>query len=660
MVDYSKKVVEFFSSGGLKLGCVTGAAKNKLQVVDLNGKNLSIAPKQIAIVHQRSAEPSTIASVAREIESEIGTRLTETDGELLWESLLDQDGAFSIEDLCGAYFGTVDPVGCSAVLRTVVEDRLRFKMKGLEVYLRSREQVEDQIRIERRNEEKEAFQRRLSSWVRTTLESDEPETPPQEMEPVLQNVEDYLFRRKNGETETWLGQMVPDLSAKEAAFSLLVRTGRLAQDSDPLLIIAGIEERFAEAAEFHCLGLTPYETDPNRSDFTGLQPFSIDDLDTREVDDALTVEETAEGTRVGIHIADVAHFVAPGDPLHFEAMRRSTSIYLPHRTVMMLPERLSSDLSSLNLNALRPTMSFQVLIGGDGEILTWELRPGQLSVRRRLSYDEADEILNSHRDDGALARQLALLDSITATLQTRRKQHGALTIRRPELKIKVQNEDVSIRLIDSDSVSRRVVSELMILANSLAAEFAIREGIPIIYRAQDPPAEELDIPEEYDPIAMDQVFRRLRKSKFTLAPQSHAGLGLEAYTQLTSPIRRLIDLIIQQQFAAHFQSRPLPYQEQDLLNAIAAAQAAETDIRAVERKANRFYVLKYLEQSRRRSAMEAVVVAELRSGFLVETADLFVRGRLRGLQESRSLGERMVVKIEKIDPEEDVLIFKVA
>jgi len=288
------------------------------------------------------------------------------------------------------------------------------------------------------------------------------------------------------------------------------------------------------------------------------------------------------------------------------------------------------------------------------------LKPGQLAVQRRLSYDEADQILVSPGEEEPLGAQLARLDTVTAALQTRRRERGALTIRRPELKIKVLDEDVSIKLIDSDSPSRRIISELMILANSLAAQFAVREGIPIIYRAQDPPAEELEIPEEYDPIAMDQVFRRLKKSKFTLAPQTHAGLGLDAYTQLTSPIRRLIDLVIQQQLAAHFAGRPLPFGEQDLFAAIGAAQAAEADIRTVERKANRFYLLKYLEQSRRRSSMEAIVVAELRSGFLVETSDLFVRGRLRGLEEARQLGERMVVKIEKIDPEEDVLIFKVA
>ncbi len=655
--DYSKKVVEFFASGALKLGCVMSQAKTKLQIIDQNGRNVTIAPRQVLVVHTRTAEPSTIAQTAREIEAEIDRRLAETDTELLWESVQERERAYSIPELAAVYFGEADSISSSAIFRAVSEDRVRFKMKGLEIHPRSREQVEELFHAERKRAEKEAFQQRREEWARQIFESEEPGPAPEEMRPILESVEAFLFDKADAEIEEWLAALAPDSTAKETAFALLVRTGRLPKDADPLLIIAGIDEKFPPEAEELSASLPPFVSSSSRADHSHLKAFAIDDLDTREVDDALTVEFNPQGVRVGVHIADVSHFVAPGDALHREALRRASSIYLPQRTVMMLPERLSSDLASLTPGELRPTMSFEIQFDEAGEILDWRLAPGQLAVATRLSYDEADAVLEE--TEAPLSEPLAALDRISAQLLERRKEKGALTIRRPELKIRAVNGEVSIKVI-GDSPSRRIVSELMILANRLAAEYASSRAMAIVYRSQEPPAEGLQAPETYHPVAMDQVFRKLKKSKYTLQPQAHAGLGLPAYTQLTSPIRRLLDLVIQQQFSAHFAGAEPPHDEESLLGALAAAQAAEADIRAVERKANRYYTLAYLEQNLRKATLEAIVVAELRNGYLLETTDLFVRGRLRASPEPPQVGDPLKVTIEKVDPEEDILIFRQA
>lgn len=659
MSDYYKKIVEFFGSGALKLGCVTGLAKNRLQVVDQNGKNVSIAPKQILVVHPLTAEPSNIGSLAQELESKIKERQEEVDCELLWASVREDQRSYGLDELSEQYFGEADSIAGSAIFRALSEDRLHFKIKGLDIRPRTEEQVAEQIRVQELHAEKEAYRQRLDEWVRKTLESDEPEPAPQEMEPVLDNVEDFLIRQGGGDTEKWLSELDPDLSAKEAAFALLVRAGRLPKDADPLLIIAGIDEHFPEAVEESCRRLTAFSREATRADYSALRPFSIDDSDTREIDDALTVESLKGGLRVGVHIADVSHFVSPGDPLCEEALRRSSSIYLPHRTVLMFPERLSRDLASLNQGRPRPVFSFLIDFCEDGRIRSWKMERGQLSVARRLNYEEADQLLINGLTE-PLAEDLKQLARLSELLLEQRKEAGALTIRRPELKIRAENGEVEAKLLDPASVSRRIVSEFMILTNRLAAERAAGEGVPIIFRGQDPPAAELNPPETYDPVAMDKVFRKLKKSRFTLEPKTHSGLGLEAYTQVTSPIRRLVDLAVQQQFSAHLASQPPPHDEESLLRVMSSAQSAESDIRAVERKANRFYLLKYLQQKRQKLTMPAVAVAELRNGWLVETTDLFIRGRLRCGEKSPSVGEAVDVRIEKVDPEDDILTFRPA
>jgi exoribonuclease-2 len=167
------------------------------------------------------------------------------------------------------------------------------------------------------------------------------------------------------------------------------------------------------------------------------------------------------------------------------------------------------------------------------------------------------------------------------------------------------------------------------------------------------------VPREYDPVAYGKIFRQLEKGRFSLARQPHFGLGLPGYTQLTSPIRRLGDLVIQQQVSAQLAGRKLPFEQNELLEILTQAELGEKEVRSAERQANRFYALQFLQENLSGGSTAGVVLDKLYNGYLVELCDFFIRGRL-ACPAPLKPGDRVNVAIDRIDPRKNVLVFALA
>lgn len=658
MADYQGRLIEYLGAGGVRFALVVRQVGEKLQIIDERGKHDRLAAHQVITIHPVKPDPAELPQIVRQLQARIQPIKEEVDTELLWETVRDEIREYRIEELADHYFANRDPVRVSALFRALLEDALHFKRKGIIFIPRTEQHVSDQLLAIRRRREKQALRQQALAWMRRVLQADDTVEVPADMVSLIHQVEDYLLRRKANEVVHLLSEVSEESTAKEVAFELLLKTGRLDPDADPLLVIAGIEERFPRKVLEQAERLVPFQPEPERRDFSSLLSFSIDDEDTREIDDALTVRVHGDRVIVGVHIADVVHFVAKGDPLDEEAHRRGASIYMPTRTVSMFPPQLAYGLASLNQGEWRPTMSFEIEFDATGQVVDWRLWRGQITVTRRLSYAEADQWLGSSVGD-QVAEHLRRLHRIAQQLLIERLKRGAIVIRRPELKIRVRDGRMAIKVIDPRSPSRQLVGEFMILANRLAAQHAARQGVPIIFRVQDPPHHEPEFSGhiiEYDPIQISRVLKGMRRSRLSLSPQPHAGLGLDVYTQLTSPIRRFADVIIQRQLVAHLADQPLPYQPEELLRVLATAESTEREMRAIERQSTRFWALRYLAEERREDTFEAIVVEPIDGGYAVELADLFLRGHLSA-EIKHERGERVRVRIERVDPRQDVLRF---
>ncbi|MEJ2082599.1 MAG: RNB domain-containing ribonuclease [Acidobacteriota bacterium] len=166
------------------------------------------------------------------------------------------------------------------------------------------------------------------------------------------------------------------------------------------------------------------------------------------------------------------------------------------------------------------------------------------------------------------------------------------------------------------------------------------------------------MPETYDPVRYNQIFMQLERSRLTVEPAPHAGLGLEVYTQLTSPIRRYCDMVLQRQLIASVEGSSLPYTTEELAEALELIQSMDADIRAAERNANRFFVLSFLSENCRDRVFEGVVVRELGRGYLVETTEYQIRGLVHFAGELQP-GRQLRLRVDQVHPARNILTFSI-
>jgi exoribonuclease-2 len=641
------RIIEFLDAEQLRVAYVRKQDHDRLHLIDPRGRNLSVSVDRVVVVH-RPASEGEFPAIARQISDKISARQSEVDVELLWQTLGGTQRELEPSELAELFFAENSPEAASAVFRALAEDNLFFKRKGSQFLAKSVEQVSTELTRRQRQREREEFRERTSGIITQLLRARNASSTP-DAEPILDRVQNWLRYRTGDEVGSLLEEIAGIAKAREAAYEILVRAGRVDPSVDRFLVMAGIEthfpSQFIEAAE----QLRPYAHDVGRLDCQNAFTFTIDDEDTREVDDALSVSRESGEIVVGIHIADVSVFVQKADLLDVEAARRSSTIYLPSTTVRMFPERLSTDLVSLNAGTVRPAYTVEVRFDDQGNRLGYRIALTSLTVQKRLSYDEADTEFEAGNES------LRTLHQIARQLQDVRAARGAITFRRPELKIGVTGDEIDVKKINPNSPSRFVVSEMMILANGLSADFASVNGLPVIYRTQEPrEAVALEDAPAVEALAFERLRKTFKRSRLSLTPALHSGLGLSAYTQASSPIRRYADLVTQRQFTAMLSGAAVPYGREELLQILVTAEAAEQEIRAIEDRSTNYWLLEYLAKYKRDEPLAAVVLDAKGS---IELEDFYLRGKVTSANKVKP-GDVVSVRIESIEPAKGDIRFR--
>lgn len=326
------------------------------------------------------------------------------------------------------------------------------------------------------------------------------------------------------------------------------------------------------------------EPGPDRADRTDLLVFTIDPSDAKDHDDALSVEPAGPGLwEVGIHIADVGHFVPEGGPVDGEARARGTSVYLVDRVIPMLPERLSGDVCSLREGVERMALSVFLTVDASGAVHAQRFERTLVRSRRRLSYEEAQASLDGERTLGdGVDAALATLDDLARGLRRRRRERGALDLDLPEARVVLDADGAPLDVQKVERLeSHRVIEDWMIAANEATAREAEARGLPALFRVHEPPVRErteelrefllglgqrlprrktlhpsdlqhlLDTvrgrPEEH--LVSTVVLRSLQRARYDAANLGHFGLASTAYLHFTSPIRRYPDLVVHREIA---------------------------------------------------------------------------------------------------------------
>jgi exoribonuclease II len=647
MLSLEGRIIEFLDAEQLHVAYVRKQDHDRLHVIDPRGRNLSVSGDRVVVVHRAAAE-GDFPAIARQISDKVSARQSEVDVELLWQSLGGSQREMQSAELAEIFFAEDSPEAASAVFRALSEDNLFFKRKGSQFLARSVEQVSTELTRRQRQREREQFRERTSTIIWQLLKQKKAAIP-SDAGPILDRIQNWLRYRTGDEVAGLLEEVAGPAKARDAAYEILARAGRIDPSVDRFLVMAGIETEFSPQLIEVTEQLRPFAHDEARFDYQNAVTFTIDDEDTREVDDALSVVHRGAEIVVGIHIADVSAFVEKGDLLDVEAARRSSTIYLPATTVRMFPERLSTDLASLNSGSPRPAYTVEVRFDEQGNRLGYRIALTTVNVERRFSYDEADRAFDAGNTS------LQTLHRIAQQLHNERAARGAITFRRPELKIRITGGEIEIKKINTSSPSRFIVSEMMILANGLSADFASVNALPVIYRTQEPrDAVAVEEAPAVDALAFERLRKTFKRSRLSLTPGLHSGLGLSAYTQASSPIRRYADLVTQRQFTSMLRGAAIPHGREELLRILVTAEAAEQEIRTIEDRSMNYWLLEYLSRYKKDEQLSAVVL-DLKGN--IEIEDFYLRSKLAPANKLQP-GEVVQVRIESIEPEKTEVRFR--
>lgn len=671
------KIVEIWIDKDLILTWVSKCSKDKLNVIDEQGKSRKSKIDQVAMVVGNASIKDYEVKLKR-IAADIQAIQSDIDVFLLWDSLQTENGGdkIDIEAATDEYFGSYNALNASALIRSVLSDPIRFRCKGNSIFIRSKESVDQKLLELEKRRKKQAERGEKVNWIKSVMDGEGNPEGIAENKDLIRKLADFLLGKGGSHISEILRVVCGVQNLTDVAFDILKKVNYLPADADPWIIKAGMEDGFSSAIIKHIEGsgfeakLNGLINAPDRTNYTDYLTISIDDEDTKEIDDAISfIPETGE-LHVAIHIADLDFFVKKGDALDRLAQDRVTSKYLPTKHAFMLPEKLSTDHASLNEGTIRPAVSFDIRFSEDGEVLNTEIKRGVIRVDHRLTYDQVDEMLMPNEGggkeaeaptDGASLRAfLHRYYRIVTKLFQKRLSSGALNLKKPELKIKVVADQIIVSHLNVDTPSRLLISESMILANYSAANFLRSNGIPCLYRVQDLPPHlpsSADESSVYDPFKHYKAVKNLSPALLTTLPGKHDGLGLDCYTQITSPIRRVNDLLIQRQLLSYVDHQDPIYTSEELMMVMAETETMQKRAKVLEQEVNRFHLLKFLENQFMEKVFEVAVLNNLHDGANVELREFSIRGKLKPAKGVK-VDMYVPAKISRIVPEKGELIFR--
>ncbi len=513
----------------------------------------------------------------------------------------------------------------SAVLRAFFNDRLYFKFSPGRFFPNSQQQVELLDAQRREEERRERLIALGSRWLQKMRNGDHQSASDGlqgEVGEVAEILKSYFLFGKEGQDHLLAKAILTRCRSDKAPnlFSTLVKAGVFTEDENLELLRFKIQDGFSAQVSRRAAELISAHTDSglgsDRRDLTHLNLMTIDGQATLDFDDAISLETVADGYRIGIHIADVGHFISKGDPIDMDAQSRSSSIYMPDQKISMLPQILAEGLCSLRAGALRPAISTLVTVAPDYEILHTEIMPSIVRVSDQLTYYDVNV---SATTDPKLMTLLGFAEAFRET----RLQAGAVQIDLPEISLWLdENRAVNLSKVNRDSPGRLLVTELMILANWLMARLLADHSLPAVFRSQPKPRQRLY--ERDEGTLFQNWMQRRHLSRFVLgcSPEKHVGLGLDMYVTATSPIRKYVDLITQRQIRAAL-GLETAYSTSEIEDAIQALELPMGQVARVQYLRQRYWLLKYIEKQVGQKT-EATVLMKRRMGVQVLLNDYMI------------------------------------
>ena len=654
------KIIEYIDQRKIVLSVCLKDKGNKLQLLTISNHEVSIAPKRALLISSAilntSRSKGELLKELKVIEKIRTDYMTQASVQDLWELTHEENRAFTYKYLAQLSFGSdITDDHISALVRALFADGTYFKIKDGSFIPNSPEKVEQ---ITKSREAAELRERELAegaNFLREIINSrDHKELSLKDT--IIQLLIQLALYGKDA-SDYKLGREMfsrAGLKNTDNARRILINMNIWDEDENLDLHKFNIRSNFSELALKEADSMMKKEGDlAERKDLQDLSIFTIDGPHTKDFDDALSLEPIDGGYRLGVHVTDLTPFIKVDSHLDREAYHRASSIYLPVTNIHMFPPRLSHNALSLVKGCKRCALSLIAHFDRGWNLKDFHFSPTIVRVEKQLTYDQVNA---GYKEEPIFSA----LYQLCQALRQRRIDDGAMLIPLPEIYFEIDNNSgVCPRLVEQNTPSKIIVSECMILYNWLTAKFAFEKGLPLLYRSQEPPQERLPIDESKYIYYVFQQRRKLRPLYIDTIPHPHSSLGVDIYTNATSPLRRYMDVLVQRQIYSAILQKSPQYEESSLKELNMIIQQALKDIDVMKRNQARYWMLKYLAGCINES-FKAIVFQKFKYKYSIIVTDLLFVADLsnaRGLE--LSPGEEIKVTVKKSDPWDDLLILEI-
>jgi len=650
-------IVEYIDQQKIITAVILEEKKSKLRLLNENNREVNFSEKRLSHISKicinTSAARESIVKKLRKLARERNELSKTIDIQELWEIFNEEPEEIDLSAMTSFCFDP--PVNSdheSAVIRAFFQDKLYFKFNRMIFIPYTIEQCENRKREIKKRKKIEKQIQQGADWIYNILNNKNGSVPVVDKD-IINILKSYYIFNNDSESKTIARNILKKspLNSAEQLFNVFVKAGIWEQNENINLLSFQIPTFFSseviEREKNLVSARVNFFDDPLRKDITHIPLITIDGQSTLDFDDAISLEKSDTGYTLGIHIIDVDAYIKPGDPIDIAAKERASSIYMPDNKLPMIPPRLSEDLCSLKENQIRPGISTMVKMNRFFEIVDFDIIPTIIKVHRQMSYTEAN-LLNGKNDP------ITTLHKIATLLREKRIKAGAVQITLPEVSVWVEdNNEIGYAKIDRENPSRMLVSEIMILANTLMAQFLVENNMPAVFRSQAEPSQRLFKGVETSLILNFMQRKHLSRAVIGTKPQSHSGLGVKAYVTATSPIRRYHDLLTQRQIKSVL-GYGKAYSRDELDNILQAVSVSIANASRVQALRKRYWITRYLE-SMRGCTFEAIVLDSFRDHYNVLIKEFMLEAKLPGGGIKPHNGDVIQVTVQHVDARREQL-----
>lgn len=664
-------LLQFQTSSGLRrlALAVKPDGKRNWIVQDLNGISHSVSQKQVTFILGHSAQISGVDSphALESLDRRCREKANENEEllQLVWETVTNEGGIddtrfTDVSSVADVIFGDDTPVTLYTTHLLLSNDQTFFKERNIKGRVMYEARPEAQVQEARALLEAEAARKQkiqarqgafLEAFEQKSLEHLAGYMSAEELGLLIESLklmvaelcEKFEFREGLGNVYRGLAKPSKALVREafealgmkigvEGAMQILVAFGVYNQHENLVLGNSGIPHLTDfDAACRKCFEtlLSEHTVDVDqgiRRDLSHLTSYAIDSADTSEVDDAISWDP--ENQRIYVHVADPTRYFPEGtsNPVLQAALRRVATLYLPGKKLTMFPSEVATKLFSLDArqHSKSYALSFGFRISEEGTVQedSVTIEPSLITSPMRYTYDEIEAMLENKLENEHCSDIQKLYRCAEVRREWRELEGGAIIVRSMFAEVDIKKDssgeqEISLSAVDADTKSWLLVSELMITACSVAAEFARKADVVVPFRGQEP----FDYPEDDvlesvrdGPARAALAFRNATPSILGTRPIEHASLGLDSYVQVTSPIRRSIDLIAHFQLKAHLRGAPAPFSEEEVQIEIGRTNDLSRTLRNIETRTKRYWQLEFLRRAGIEERYDVQYVRQLKEG----------------------------------------------